>query len=194
MQRESAVHLVVDVTSGSSILESGTEDAATRIGVETITEGKAIARVMVTSTFAYLSGNTSGLTTILGLSTAEAEKVGKDWVSLKSGTTQYSRLKTDVTISSVLSVLPAAEGTKLSTGVVNGTKVFVLSWTTAATSSAPRFSSTLTISAVGAALPIKEIATTSRDQETISLSKWDEPVSPSAPPASLTIAYSKVTG
>jgi hypothetical protein len=194
VQKHSAVHLVVNVTSGTSDSEKVVEDAATAIGMETITEGTASATAKVTSSYAYMSGNSSGLTTILGLTSAQAKKVGKDWISMKSGSSEYSDLKKAVTLSSVTSVFPAAKGTKLSTSTVNGTKVNVLSWTTAATSSSPKISSSLTISAVGATLPIKETATASGEAETITLSKWDERVSVSAPSVASTIAYSKVTG
>jgi hypothetical protein len=194
IQKHSAVHLEINVTSGSSSAEKVVQDAATSTGIETITEGTASATVKVMPSYAYMSGNSSGLTTILGLTSAQAKKVGKDWVSMKSGASQYSDLEKVVTLSSVSSVFPAAKGTKLSTSVVNGTKVFVLSWTTAATSSAPKISSILTISAVGANLPIKETATASGEKEIITLSKWDEHVSVSAPSAASTITYAKVTG
>ena len=163
--------------------------------METIALGAATATIKLTPSYGYISGSSSGLTTIFGLSAAQAKKVGKHWVSVKAGTSQYSAFKSGVTMSSIASVLPKATGTKMSTADVNGTKVYVLTWTIAATSSTPKSVSTLTISAVGAALPIKQTATDSAgDDMTLLLSKWGENVSVSAPPAASTISYSQLTG
>jgi hypothetical protein len=163
--------------------------------METIALGAATATIKVTPSYAYISGSSSGLTTIFGLSAAQAKKVGKHWVSFKAGTSQYSDFKSGVTMSSVDSVLPEAKGTKTSMADVKGTKVHVLTWTVAATSSTPKTSNTLTISAVGAALPIKGTASDAAgDHETLLLSNWGEHVSVSAPPAASTISYSQLTG
>jgi hypothetical protein len=192
--KRTAVHLELTKTSASSTTETIISDSGTKVGTQTITAGKATAAIRVGATYAYVSGNSSGLTTILGLSSAEAKKVGKNWISLKAGTTPYADFKSDVTVSSVTEELPTAKGTKLSTAVIKSAKVFVLTWTTAGTSSTPKVSNTLTVSAVGATLPIEEVATTSSSKETIRYSKWDERVSVSAPPAGSTVTYSKIFG
>jgi hypothetical protein len=55
-------------------------------------------------------------------------------------------------------------------------------------------SDTLTVSAAGATLPVEETMTASGGGlETITFSKWGEPVVVSAPPAGSTISYSKIT-
>ena len=194
--KQTGAHLSVTVkSSSSSSAERITVDAGLKDGMETIAVGTATAAIKVTSSYGYISGSASGLTTIFGLSAAQAKKVGKDWVSFKAGTTQYTSFKSGVTMSSVESVLPQAAGTKSSAAVVNGTKVHVLTWTVAATSSTPKTLSTLTISAVGAALPIEETATDPAGaDETLLLSKWGEHVIVTAPPAASTISYSQVTG
>ncbi|MGA3352819.1 MAG: hypothetical protein ABSD85_06485 [Acidimicrobiales bacterium] len=164
-------------------------------GMETIALGAATATIKVTPSYGYISGSSSGLTTIFGLSAAQAKKVGKHWVSFKAGTSQYSSFKSGVTMPSIDSVLPEAKGTKTSTADDKGTKIYVLTWTTAATSSTPKTLNTLTISAVGPALPIKETASDAAgDHETLLLSKWGEHVSVSAPPTASTISYSQLTG
>lgn len=194
--KQTSARLSLTVTSTSS---SGTEKVTENLGVtegmETIALGAATATIKVTPSYAYISGSSSGLTTIFGLSAAQAKKVGKRWVSLKAGTSQYSDFKSGVTMSSVDSVLPEAKGTKTSMADVKGTKVYVLTWTVAATSSTPKTSNTLTISAVGAALPIKGTASDAAGgHETLLLSNWGEHVSVSAPPAASTISYSQLTG
>ena len=194
--KQTGARLSLTVTSSSSSdTEKITTDSGVTEGMETIALGAATATIKVTPSYAYISGSSSGLTTIFGLSAAQAKKIGKHWVSFKAGTSQYSDFKSGVTMSSVDSVLPQAKGTKTSMADVKGTKVYVLTWTVAATSSTPKTSDTLTISAVGAALPIKETASDAAgDHETLLLSKWGEHVSVSAPPAASTISYSQLTG
>jgi hypothetical protein len=196
MTKQPGVHLVITAKSSSS---SSTErilaDFGAESGVENISEGKADSAVKVTPTYAYISGNSSGLTTIFGLSSANAKKIGKDWVSWKAGTSQYADLKSGITISSVTAVVPKADGAKLSTHVTKGAKLYVLKWTTAATSSSPKISNTLTISAWGATLPVEETATASGGaKETTVFSKWGEHVFVSAPPITSTISSSQITG
>jgi hypothetical protein len=190
--RQASAHIVFTSKSGSSS-DTVIVDAGTKSGRETISEGKATATLELNSTYAYIDGNSSGLTTIFGLSAADAKKIGKDWVSMKAGTSQYSSLKSSVTISSVTSVLPTAKGTTVSTSVSKGTKLYVLKWTTKATSSTPKLSSALTVSAEGATLPVKETETASSGSETTTFSKWGEHILVTAPPVASTIAYSKIT-
>jgi hypothetical protein len=193
---QTGAHVVSMASSASS--SSGEKiiaDVGVTSGMEVISQGKAKLSVKVTTTGAYVSGNSSGLTTIFGFSAAEANKVGSDWVFWKTGTSQYSNLKSDVTISSVLEVLPKAKGTKLSTRTVGGTKVYDLKWTTAATSSLPKLSNTLTISTNGSTLPTDEASAASDGAKvTTVFSKWGEHVLVSTPPASSTVAVARITG
>jgi hypothetical protein len=193
--KETGAHLSVAVSSSSSsAAEKVTEDLGEKGGMQTIVLGAATATIKVTPSYAYISGSSSGLTTIFGLSAAQAKKIGKDWVSFKAGTSQYSAFKSNVTMSSIASVLPKATGTKMSTADVNGAKAYVLTWTIAATSTTPKSVSTLTLSAVDAALPIKQTATDSTGADmTLLLSKWGEHVIVTAPPVVSTIPYSDLT-
>jgi hypothetical protein len=194
--KQTGAHLSLKVTSSSSSgTEKITEDLGVKEGTETIALGAATATIKVTASAGYIRGSSSGLTTIFGLSAAQAKKVGKRWVYFKAGTSPYSDFKSGVTMKSLDSVLPEAKGTKTSMADVNGTKVYVLTWTVAATSSTPKTSNSLTISATGSALPIKETASDSAGaHETLLLSKWGEHVNVSAPAASSTISYSQLTG
>jgi Cu/Ag efflux pump CusA len=194
--RQPGVHLVISAkSSSSSSTEKIVADFGTDGGVEKISNGNARLAIKVMPTYAFVSGNSSGLTTIVGLSSADAKRVGKHWVSWKAGTSQYSNLKSGITVSSVTAVVPKAQGSKLSTEVVNGAKRYVLRWTTAATSSSPKISSTLILSARGATLPIQETAIASGGaKESTVFSKWGEHVLVSVPSATSTIPYSQLTG
>jgi hypothetical protein len=194
--QQPGVHVAINASSGStSTTEQIIADVGATSGAETVIEGKAVLAVRVTPTEGYISGNLSGLTKIFGLSSADAKKVGIDWVSWKAGTSQYSHLKSGLTISAVTALLPKAKGTKLSTDFTNGAELYILKWTTAATSSTPKLSITLTVSAVGAALPVEQTVTASGGtEETTTLSMWGEHVLVRTPPVASTIVSSKITG
>lgn len=198
--KEAGVHLEVkSATKSGTINERVSADLGTKVGSETIVEGIEQITVEVTPKYVYFKGNASGLQEIIGVTSAEVKKIGKHWVSVKAGTTQYSDIDDDVNISSVPSLLPDAKGTKLSTGATSKTGLYVLKWDTKATSSIPALSSTLTVSAVGPTLPSTETrkatsGSNSGSTETVLLSKWGEKVTVKAPPRRSTIAYSKLTG
>jgi hypothetical protein len=193
---QAGVHVVLVAKNGSSSdIEKIVGDVGRTGGTEEISEDKATLTVEVTSSYAYASGNSSGLTTIFGLSSADAKKVGKRWVSWKAGSSQYSQIKSDTTVPSVAALLPDAKGTKLSTEITNGSTFYVLKWTTAATSSTPAVSNSFTISGGAAMLPVKEVATDSTGTKvTTSFSSWGEQVAVTVPPLTSTVASSKITG
>jgi hypothetical protein len=192
--KQTGVHVAVLKTSSSAI-ESVVGDFGVKSGVETVTVGKDHVTFRVTPTYGYLSGDASGLTDIVDLSPAEVKKIGKDWVSVKAGTSQYASLSSGMSASSLTAVLPKAKGAKLSTEVSSGAHLYVIKWDTAATSSSPQLSSTLTLSEAGATLPVEQISTASGgSKETAKFSRWGETVRVSAPPTGSTIPFSKVTG
>ena len=181
--------------SSSSTTEKIVADVGLTGGVETLSEGKADLAIRVTPSYAYVHGSSSGLTTLFGLTAAQAKKLGKSWESWKQGTKQYSNLKADLTLSSVTALLPKAKGTTLSTEVTDGSTLYVLTWKSAATSSIPKLSHTLTFSAMGASLPIEETETSSTGVKVeTELSRWDEDVNVLVPPVASTVASSKITG
>ena len=92
MAKQTGVHLVDSSKSGSSsILAIG--DFGTKSAEETLSEGKARLTLKLTPTYAYIGGNSSGLTTIFGLTAAQAKKVGKDWISVKAGIERVRRVQ-----------------------------------------------------------------------------------------------------
>jgi hypothetical protein len=191
-----SVHLVLTSSSRStSAVERLQADLAKNRGTESISQGTGVVEIRITPAFGYIRGNASGLKTVFGMTAAQVKKVGKDWLAVKVGSSQYKALATSMTMSSVPSVLPPATGTRLYTPAGVGKRLYTLKWNTKATSTQPALASTLTISASGARLPVRETTTAlGRGQQTVVLSKWGERVVVSAPPASSTIPLSKVTG
>ncbi len=191
--KQTGVHLEVSSNSGSST-NKVVADLGTSSGVEVVTSGKATATIKLTKQYGYLGANSSGLTSLLGLTAAEAKKVGSDWISIKAGTSQYASLKASTTMAAVSGVLPSAKGTALSTSKADGKPEYLLKWTTAATSTAPKLQNTFALAAEGTMLPIEETAAASTGTGVTKFSKWGERVAVSAPSATSTIAFSKVTG
>lgn len=192
LAKQTGVHLELASTSGST-KDDVKADFGTKMGAEVIVTGKATATVKVTPTYGYISGNVLGLTSVVGLSSAEAKKVGTRWISIKAGTSQYSAVATGTTISSLTSVLPVTKGTTLTTTTEHGLSVHVLKWTTAATSTTVKAMNTLVIAANGAPLPIQETASASSGSGVTTFSKWDESVHVTSPSASSIITYAAVT-
>jgi hypothetical protein len=193
---QTSVHVVFEAHArSSSTTEKIIADVGVTGGSETLSEGKAYAVIRVTTTAAYVRGNSSGLTTLFGLSAVQAKKLGARWESWGPDAKQYASLRADLTLSSVTALLPTVKGTKLSNDTTNGAKVYVLKWTSAAKSSVPKLSHTLILAATGASLPIEEIESSSTGvNATTLLSGWGKTFNVPAPPVDSTVASSKING
>jgi len=192
MAKQTGVHVVTFSKSGPYVMLL-TADVGTKSGQETWSEGKATVTIRLTTTGAYISGNSYGLTTMGHLTAAQAKKVGKDWIYVKAGTSGYAAFKSGFSIAALAGYLPVAKGTKLSTTTTDGVRQYVLKWTTTGSSSTLKLSNTMTISAVGATLPVEKITTTAKSgSETTKFSMWGEHVAVSAPPVASTIPESKL--
>jgi hypothetical protein len=189
---QSSAHLEFDAgSSTSSATEQIVADVGAHGGTETVTDGAAVLHVMVTPEDGYISGSASGLTSLFGMTAAEATKVGKRWEFWKKGTTQYKNLESVVSVQSLQSLLPKSKGTKVSSQDSH----YVLTWTSAASGSTPKLTNTLTITAKGTSLPVEETSTDAGGEKvTTSISKWGEAIVVHAPPAASVVAASKITG
>ncbi len=196
IDQQTGAHVVFAAhSSAQSTTETITADVGLTSGSEMLSEGKANLAIRLTPTHAYVRGSSSGLTALFGLAAAQAKKLGAKWVSWGTGAKEYSNLKADVTMSSVLLLLPKANGSELVTKVIGGAKLYVLKWVSPATTSIPKLSNTLTIAAGGASLPIEESETSATGVTvTTQISRWNEQVTVVAPPAASTVASSKITG
>ena len=195
ISKQGAVHLEVDSKSTTATdNERVVADLGKKSGTESISTGKDAVTIVVTPAYGYVSGNPGGLSKIVGLTSAEVKKVGSKWIALKAGSSQYTSLATDIRVTSIETVLPQVKGTTLATETIPGPgRVYVLKWATAASSSNPALSSTITFP-VTPPLPIQEVTTAKGSKETVTLSKWGEFVNIAAPPPSQTIPYAKVSG
>ena len=187
MSRESGVH--ISVTSSSATTHSvATVDIGAKGGTETYVSGTSSVKIVVTPTSAYLSGNATGLTKLVGLTSKQQKLVGTKAIEMKVGTSPYASFKSNLTTSAFAAFLPTTKSISLSRDKANN---FVLTWSTTATSTAPAVKSTLTISSCKKALPIKEVASAKTGGGTTIFSKWGESVKTPVP--SSTIPYATVS-
>jgi hypothetical protein len=191
--KEASVH-VTHVTKTGSATTSIVADVGKHNGTERITSGSGHVTITVTPDYVYLSGNSAGLVSIMGLTAADQKKVGSESISMKAGTTPYTDLASSATISLVDLVLPAAKGTTVSTKNVNNKKFYALKWTISATSTSPKAASVMTITEGKLALPFNETVTATSGVATTTFSRWGELIKAVAPPSSTVIAYAKVFG
>ncbi|MGH3732423.1 MAG: hypothetical protein ACRDVC_03480 [Acidimicrobiales bacterium] len=189
LSTESGVHIMV-TTVDNKVSSSVVADIGTASGTETYTSGTESFTITVTPKDAYLSGTKKGLTTLMGLTSAEQAKVGREAIIMKKGSSPYSTFKENLTSGSFSKLLPVAKGTTLLAERDKATNGYRLKWTTVATSTTSKEVSTLTISSGAKALPIKESVVTSKGSSHTSFTKWGELVSVSVP--SRTIPYATV--
>jgi hypothetical protein len=189
LAKESGVHISVS-TEDDKVLSTVVADIGASSGFETYKKGKETFTISVTPKYAFLSGSQSGLTSLMGLTSAEAKKVGSKSIEMKKGSDQYSTFKTNLTSAAFSQLLPAVKGTTLLGARDKATNGYQLTWVTAATSSSPKTTSLLVISSGSATVPLKETVSTSSGDSHTTFTKWDQTFTVKIPTS--TIAYSKV--
>ncbi|HTT59015.1 MAG TPA: hypothetical protein VMF33_03115 [Acidimicrobiales bacterium] len=189
LNTERGVHIVV-TTINDKVKSSVVADIGTNSGTETYTSGAETFTISVTPTYAYLSGSKTGLVDIMGLSAAQQKKIGSQTLKMKKGTAQYTSFYTNLTAAAYSELLPAVKGTTLLSARDKSTNGYQLSWSTKATSTAPKTHSVMVVSSGSKPLPIKETIRTSEGSSKTTFTRWGESVSIKVP--TNTIAYSKV--
>lgn len=188
LAKESSVHVVVASKSSTS-KSTVVVDLGAKRGVETISSGVDSVTIVVTPTYAYLSGNAGGLTAMMGLTPVQQARVGKKSILMKSGTTPYRNFKSNLTLGILSAVLPSASGTTLSSGTGTHAKDYQLNWSKKAVGTSPSTKSTLVISSGAKRLPVIEYVSSSSGSGTTTFTKWGERIN--TPTPSSTISYAK---
>jgi hypothetical protein len=189
LDKEVSVHVKVSSLSGK-VASSVVADIGKTSGTETFKEGKESFTITVTPKYAYLSGSTTGLTKIMGLTSAEQKKVGTSAISMKEGSTPYTTFKENLTTGALTKLLPEAKGTTLLKKRDKATNGYDLSWVTAASSDSPKTTTVMTISSGKKSLPIKELVSTSDGTSETTFTRWGESVEVVVPTS--TIPYDTV--
>jgi hypothetical protein len=189
LKNEIGVHVYVKTTDGKIITIVKAQIGSDQ-GSEKVTNGSEKVSIVVTPTDAYLSGSKSGLEKYMGLTAAEEKKVGTSWIKIAKGSSQYTSFSTSLTAASFSAVLPAVKGTTLLSARDAKTNGYQLKWTTAATSSEPKTTSTMVIASTSKELPLKEHVTSKGAQSETTFTKWGKKISVTAP--TKTIPFAKV--
>lgn len=112
LARENGVHVKVVAFAGkvdsTLIVNIGRES-----GSAAYVSGNESFTITVKPTHAYLSGSATGLTKLMGLSSAEQKRIGKAPVSMNKGTTKFTTFHSDMTSGAFAQLLPVAKGTTL---------------------------------------------------------------------------------
>ena len=188
MLKEAGVHITVNSRSGTTF-NSVIADLGVKGGFETFVSGKSNIKISVTPTYAYLSGNASGLTSLVGLTTSQQKLVGTKSIAMKVGTSPYTSFHSNLTTAAFVAFLPTNKGIVLTR---DKSKDYILTWTTPATSSISKSKSVLTIGSGKKRLPIKEVVSSKTGGGTTKFSKWGETVKGPVPRASSIISYAAV--
>lgn len=183
---QSSVHLRLTETAASGHRELTIEGVfGTSTATETIRGTGTRAELRLTRSDAYLSGSPSGLTSVYGISPADAAKVGTRWVDISRGTREYTDLAHEDTLSAVTAAtLPASTATtSIATRTSGGTLVYQLTWTAPRTTGSGTIHYTLELAATGSPLPLTETSRTGGVTQTTTFSHWDEPIDVHPPTA-----------
>ena len=189
--KEKSVHIAV--TSVSTTTKSSISvDLGLSKGQEFLVSGTMKVAVIVTPKAAYLSGNALGLTTVMGLTSAQQSKMGTKWVIMPKGTTPYTNLAKNLTTAALALILPQSKGTKLSAST-DKAKDYRLTWATSS-GSAAKATNVLLISSGTRRLPISQTISTTTGHGSTKYSKWNQDFSVKVPKKSKTVSYKSVFG
>jgi hypothetical protein len=189
LAQENGVHVKV-VTFAGKVNSTLVADIGKASGSEAYVSGNETFTITVTPTYAYLSGSASGLTKLIGLTSAEQKKVGKSSMTMKKGTTEYTTFQSDMTSGAFDQLLPAVKGTTLLSKRDKSTNGYRLTWTAKATTSVPKTKTTMVFSSGKTTLPLSDSVTNADSTSTTTFSKWGEAVQVKIPTS--TITYAKV--
>jgi hypothetical protein len=135
-------------------------------------------------TTAYFQANQSALVTVLGFDSSLAGQIADKWVSISQGEPNYANLTGGLTLTSLLTQLPAPAGLS-KTGIVTIDGQEVVGLRSASTAGV----STIYVAATGEPLPVKMIAKANSSTQTVTLSRWGQPVTINAPPNAIQLSF-----
>lgn len=120
------------------------------------------------------------------------QNVANPSLVMRAGSAPYTSFHSNLTTAVLAGILLVAKGTKFKLSS-DSSKDYLLTWNTAATSTALATKSVM-FSSGSKTLPINEVITGSTGGGTTKFSKWSVHVVEKAPATADTITYAKVTG
>jgi hypothetical protein len=192
MNDSAGVHMVITsaTTSGTTTsTRTAVMDSGATSAVETLTDGTATGHLVVTSADAYFSGDSAGLGEFFGMSAQDVARIGTAWVSMASGTSQYTNFSAGSLIASIPSTLmPSTDAVTLTDATDSGRPVYRLAWTSFGSDASAVIKRTLDLDASGQHLPVSETSTSTGATQTVAFSAWGTAVDPAVPDQTLTFS------
>lgn len=179
-----SVHLAARLTQGKQS-EVFTGDATAQTGRRVVTgpTDQKTTEIQVETT-AYFLANQSALVTVLGFDSSLASQIANKWVAISQGEPNYVNLTGGLTLTSLLTQLPAPASLS-KTGVVTIDGQEVVGLRSASTGG----SSTIYVAATGEPFPVKMVATSKSSTQSVTLSRWGQPVTINAPPNAIQLSF-----
>jgi hypothetical protein len=192
-----AVRIVVTGYNGSAhhVAERIASQVGTSSAAETITQGSAVAAIRLTPQSAFVSGNSAGLTRLIGLPAAAAKRAGDHWIEVAKGTAEYTDLATEETIAALpASILPLdVAPVTLKHELLAGGLADVLSWEATTTSgSGTQLHESLVLAPGASHLPQSETTDTGKQSERVVFLDWGRPFNVTAPTRGTVVAYQAI--
>lgn len=181
--RDASTHKVVE----TAVFDAGRTSSSQRYRATS-----ARVAILLSPKGAWFTGNSSGLTSLFGMPSNLAAKVGTKWVAVKKSDAQYKDFSSAVLSSLPGHLLPSSSATSvhLRTERRSGKKLDVLAWTD--TSSGVKSTYRLEIAGTGRSLPVRETQSTTTSTRVTRFSHWNERIVVRVPRH--TIEFTKLTG
>ncbi|MGH3050810.1 MAG: hypothetical protein ACRDLK_11695, partial [Gaiellaceae bacterium] len=158
-------------------------------------EGKKTGHVtvVVAHRMAYLRGDAFTLQNYMGFTAAQTSSYANRWIAIPSSDQAYGPVAAAVTLGSALDDLtPKGTLARVAPTTIGGRKVVGVRGTSV--QSGKTVANTLYGRATGAALPVREVATSAGVRVVSVLSRWNERVSVSVPHGAVGIAKVRKAG
>lgn len=189
IKTETSVHVVATTLTGKQDSKLVANIGSTS-GTESYLSGSDAFTITVTPKYAYLSGSQSGLVDLMGLSKAEAKKVGTKSMSMKKGSTPYTTFEENLTSGAFDNLMPPVKGTTLLKARDKTTNGYQLTWVEKKTTTTPKSTTVMTVSSGAKSLPLKETVKTSTGSSLTTFTNWGKGVHVAVP--TKLIAYATV--
>lgn len=185
-----SVHLNITAAQSSpKVNETISQDSGFTSGSQNVSTGNERARVLLTPSNAYLSGNSSGLSAFFALPPDDIPLVGTKWIVIKSGATQYKTFVNTIGYKNLFkSLVPTSKPLSISATTYHSIKAYALFWQIKSGTSTTKLN--LYLPQKGKELPIGETAVSGTTFEQSILSQWNKSIVIKTP--TNTIAISKL--
>ncbi len=185
---QGSVRITVHFFSGTKTGEV-VQDSSTDSGIETVAIGKERVSILLSGGTAYLSGNTQGLTSYIGLPAPVATALAGQWISIPPTDSGFKSVVSGLALAAALKEATPAKPLRTGkTKMLLGKQTLSIS----GTGSTGQDLTTLFVATGDQPLPVEAVASSgsakSASGEIITFSKWGEAVHVPVPSTSIPIS------